>query len=110
VEGENPNGCGSATIVDTYDRTAEIKDFHATSDNISFYNQLNRRTMYMALFHGCEGESEITVVESPVVFNARNMTPENNREKRMFLITAKWTEFDMPQVYDAPLGVFVLPE
>lgn len=107
VEGENPNGCGSATIVDTYDRTAEIKDFNVTSGNIDFYNSLNDRSMYMALYHGCDGEEEITVVESPVTFNARNVTPENNREKRVFMVTAKWTEKDMPQLYTAPTGIFV---
>lgn len=106
VEGENPNGCGFATIVDTYDRTAEIKDFNVTAGNIDFYNALNKRTMLLALFHGCDGASEITVVEVPVVFNARDITPENNREKRMFMITARWTEFDMPQLYAAPVGIF----
>lgn len=106
VEGENPNGCGSATIVDTYDRTAEIKDFNVSSANNTFYDTVNARTMYMALYHGCQGQEEISVVESPVVFNSRSTTPENNREKRVYMITAKWTEFNMPGLYDAPLGIF----
>lgn len=106
VEGENPNGCGSANIVDTYDRTAEIKDFNVTQGNIDFYNQLNRQKKVLVLFQGCEDADRIFVVDSKVTFNARHVIPENNREKQMFMITGIWTSFDMPTFFDAPAGIF----
>lgn len=106
VEGENPNGCGSATILDTFDRTVEIKDYNVNANNIDFYNQLNRTKKQVVLFAGCDGQDEITVIDSSVTFVAREVLPENNREKRMFMITGKWTEYDMPMIYTAPAGIF----
>ena len=106
VEGENPNGCGAATIVDTYDRSVEIKDFNVTASNIDFYNQLNQQKKYLVLYQGCDGADRIWVIDTGVVFNARNVIPENNREKQMFMITGTWTEYNMPLFYDAPVGIF----
>lgn len=106
VEGENPNGCGAANIVDTYDRTVEIKDFNLTAGNIDFYNTLNKRKTQLVLFQGCDDADRIWVIDSAITFNARNVIPENNREKQMFMVTGAWTEFDMPMFYDAPVGIF----
>lgn len=106
VEGENPNGCGTATIVDTYDRTAEIKDFNVNNNNTDFYNNLNKQSKNIVFFQGCDGADRIWVVDVSVKFNARNLIPENNREKQMYMVTASWTEFDMPLFYDAPTGIF----
>lgn len=106
VEGENPNGCGAATIVDTYDRTVEIKDFNVTQGNIDFYNQLNRQKKQMVLFQGCDNDDRIYVIDRSISFNARNMIPESKGEKQVFMITGTWTSFDMPTFFDAPTGIF----
>jgi hypothetical protein len=103
VEGENPNGCGAATIVDTYDHTVEIKDFNYNQNNIDFYNKLNKRKTYLALV-GCDGL--MWVVDAAITWNARATVSENNREKVMFMITGAWTEFDMPTYFDVPAGIF----
>lgn len=107
VEGENPNGCGAATQIDTYDRTAMYKDYNVTASNIDMYNQLNRQKKQLVLRQKCQtGGGKIWVIDTAAVYNAIQGVNENNREKLMFTVTASWTEFDMPMFYDEPTGIF----
>lgn len=107
VEGENPNGCGAATQVDNYDRTAMFKDYNVTASNIDLYNQANRQQKQLVMYQECQvGGPIIWVIDSGAVYNAFMGVNENNREKLMFTVNAAWTEFDMPMFYDAPPVVF----
>jgi len=104
VENPNPVGCGSETILDSFDRTVTWEDSNVTDDNIDFYNSLNKRTTYLIVYH-CE-EAEITVIQSEVTFVARRMVPESNKERQKFMVTAKWTAFDESPLFNAPTGIY----
>lgn len=105
VEVENPNACGADTIVDTFNQTAVWSDYNVTAANVDFYNALNRRTTNLVLVNCMDGD--ITVVEAQVAYVATNMGPGTKNELRKFTVTAKWNEFNMPALYDAPEGIFV---
>lgn len=107
IEGENPNSCGNDTILDGFDFTAQIKDYNVSATNVDFYNGLNRRTGYLVLAN-CKTQ-KILVITDPVNFVATMLAPESKKEKMMFNVTAKWSSFDMPQIFDAPPGIFDFP-
>lgn len=98
VEGENPSGCGSETILDGFDRTFVWDDFNVTAANIDFYNALNRRVYYLLIYH-CQ-DAQLTVVQTKASFVAKLMTPKSNKEKRKYSVTAKWTAFNEAPIYD----------
>lgn len=104
VEGTNPSGCGSATILDSFDRTATWNDYNVSDSNVNFYNALNRRKAYLVLYH-CNDDN-ITVVDQSVSFSAMRIVPNNQREKQYFQVTAKWTSLDEAAIYDAPAGIY----
>lgn len=105
VEGENPNACGGAdTQVDTFDRSYEFTDYNVTAGNADVYNALNKRNGHLVVFY-CE-DQQVEVVEQAVNFVARDVSPRTRKEKRSYMVTAKWTAFDMPALYDAPSGIF----
>lgn len=107
IEGENPIACGAATIFDGIEYTLNIKDFNVTGSNDSFYEALNKRTSYLILYY-CQ-EEEVRVVEKQVSWTALPaMSPESNREKQMYTITAKWTSNvdEFPVLYTAPSGIY----
>jgi len=108
VEGENPIACGSETIVDGYDYTAEIKDFNVNAGNDEFYRKLNQSQFSGFGMYLCE-QNAVRVVEKGVTFNARLVIPESNKEKQQYLVTAKWSQDvadPFPVLYDAPVGIF----
>ena len=108
VEGENPIACGSETIVDGYDYTAEIKDFNVNAGNDEFYRKLNQSQFSGFGMFLCE-QNAVRVVEKGVTFNARLVIPESNKEKQQYLVTAKWSQDvadPFPVLYDAPVGIF----
>lgn len=108
VEGENPIACGSETIVDGYDYTAEIKDFNVNQANDEFYRKLNQSEFSGFGMFLCE-QNSVRVIEKGVTFNSRLVIPESNKEKQQYLITAKWSQDvadPFPVLYDAPAGVF----
>ena len=109
VEGDNPVGCGPDTILNGFNWTAQWMDANATSDNISFYSQLNTRLTYLILYL-C-GSNEVMVVENPTNYIALPvMVPANNKELQMLNVTARASlqPNDLPQKYTAPAGVFDL--
>lgn len=105
VEGENPNACGAQTIVDNFDRTFDFKDYNVSDGNNSLYNAVNRRNGYLVTYH-CE-DGIISVVEASTTWTVNGpIFPENNREKAMYHGIVKWTNYDMPAIYTAPVGIF----
>ena len=104
VEGTNPSGCGAATILDTFDRTIKITNYHVSDGNIDFINSLNKVKTH-AVIYIC-GADKIRVILKPISWTVLDVTPANEREKLYFEITGKWTEMDAPAMYDAPVGVF----
>lgn len=109
VEGENPVPCGSENILDLLDQTATWKDFNVNALNDSFYGQLNLAAGRSFAYYYCN-EEEIRVVDSGnVTFTALPATsPESNREKQFYPVTAKWTSKpeEFPVLYSAPAGIF----
>jgi hypothetical protein len=108
IEGENPVACGATTIFDGLEYVVNIKDFNVTGSNDSFYESLNKRTSYLVLYY-CQ-EEEIRVVEKQVSWTALPaMSPESNREKQMYTVTAKWTSNvdEFPTLYNAPANMYV---
>lgn len=104
VEVENPNACGSDTVLDTFDRQYEFTDDNVSAGNVAFYDALNGRTTNLVVYH-CKDE-DIEVVDQPVTWVVRDVTPRTKKERRMYMITAKWTSKPMPALYDAPAGIF----
>jgi hypothetical protein len=111
VEGENPIACGSETVTDGFDYIVTWKDFNVSSNNDLFYGQLNRSAFSGLAIYYCQDE-KIRVVEKSVNFLALNPeSPESNKEKQMYNITAKWSaavEDEFPTLYDAPTGIFTV--
>ena len=104
VEGTNPSGCGSATILDTFDRTISFKDYNVTG-NQDFYNALNRKTTG-AIVYECANE-KVTVIDSDITWTAFRIIPPNEREKQYYQVVGKWTSLDEPPIYTAPAGIFM---
>lgn len=107
VEGVNPNACGSETILDGFDFTLTWQDFNVTSNNDSVYEALNLRQNYLIWFE-CETDMIRVVDFSPVSFVSKLTTPESNKEKQFYAVTAKWSSApnEFPQLFDAPPGIF----
>ncbi len=109
IEGDNPRACGADTILDGFDNTFTWKDYNVSGLNDLFYAQLNRSAFTaLALFY-CQ-EQEIRVVEKSVTFVALPAeSPESNKEKQLYNITAKWSTSvndEFPTLYDAPVGIY----
>lgn len=104
VEGENVIACGADTILDNFDRMITWKDFNVTDDNIDFYNQLNRRKMFV-LFFECEA-NVVTFIQQEISFTAFRVIPTSNREKQFFQVSGKYTAFDESPISAAPAGIF----
>jgi hypothetical protein len=109
IEGENPIACGAETILDGFDNTVTWKDFNVTNANDLFYAQLNRSAFTGIIFYYCQ-EQEIRVIEKSVTFVALPAeSPESNKEKQLYNITAKWSTSvndEFPTLYDAPAGIY----
>lgn len=110
IEGENTTACGSETILDGFDHTLTWKDFNVTNNNDLFYAQLNRSAFTGLIFYFCQ-EEEIRVVEKSVTFVALTPeSPESNKEKQLYNVTAKWSSSvndEFPPLHDAPAGKYV---
>lgn len=108
IEGENPIACGSDTIVDGFDNTANIIDFNVNAANDAFYNSLNKSQFAGIIFYLCQQDS-VRVVEEPISFVSRYVSDPSNKVKDRYLITAKWStavDDSIPVLYDAPVGIF----
>lgn len=108
IEGENVTACGSETILDGFDNTANIIDFNVNQANDAFYNKLNASQFPGVIFFLCQQDA-IRVVEKTVSFVARYVSDPSNKVKDRYLITAKWStgpDDSIPLLYDAPAGIF----
>lgn len=109
IEGENPVACGAETILDGFNITTTWKDFNVSNNNNEFYRQLNNSAFEGLVLFYCQ-QNEIEVVEKKVTFAALPATsPESNKEKRFYNITAKYTKAvgdAFNSIYDAPEGIF----
>jgi hypothetical protein len=103
VEGANPSGCGSATILDTFDRQIKFRDYNVLG-NVDFYNALNRRKTF-AIIYECTNE-KVTVILVAITWTAFRVIPPNEREKQYWDVTGKYTDLDEPEIYTAPAGIF----
>jgi hypothetical protein len=107
IEGENPLGCGSATILDGFDHVLNIQDYNVTSANDSFFEALNKRTTYLVWYY-CQ-EEEIRVVEKKVTWVCLPAaSPMSNKEKQKYTVTAKWSSGvdEFPTLYTAPSNIY----
>lgn len=105
IEGENPIGAAAENILDAFDYEITYKDFNVNSNNEDFYNALNERRFYVAVFH--EEDNEITwngTYECTAV--ARAVTPEMLSEKRHYLVTIRFRGKEILPTYTAPAGIF----
>lgn len=109
VEGDNPIGCGSDTILDGFDRTVTWNDSNVSQDNNDFYDKLKVRTTFLILFN-CNDDpndtGEISVVEVPTSYVAFRVGPESSRERQFYDSTAKFSQLDEPTIFTAPADIF----
>lgn len=108
IEGENPEACGSETILDGFDNTVTWNDFNVSATNDTFYEFLNQSNFSGLILFYCQ-EDEIRVITKKVSFTALPAQSTTNREKQFYAVTAKWTssvEDTFPELYDAPAGIF----
>ncbi len=110
IEGENVVACGAETILDGFDLTTTWKDFNISNSNNEFYRQLNSSAFSGLILYYCQQE-EVEVIEHSVTFVALPAgSPESNKEKRFYNVTAKWSQSvndSFATIYDAPEGIFV---
>lgn len=111
VEGENPVGCGSETVLDGFDRTITWKDAKITNNNNEFYRQLNSQGGFAGIvLYYCQ-DGSVEVIESRINFAALPAnSPESQKEKRLYNVTAKWyqdADDSFGEFFDAPEGIFV---
>lgn len=109
IEGENPVACGAETILDGFNLTTTWKDFNISNTNNEFYRQLNNSAFEGLVLYYCQ-QDEVEVISKSVTFVALPPTsPESNKEKRFYNITAKYTKAvgdAFNHIYDAPVGIF----
>lgn len=110
VEGENPVGCGSETVLDGFDRTITWKDAKITNNNNEFYRQLNSQGGFAGIvLYYCQ-DNTIEVIEKRINFTALPASsPESNKEKRLYNVTAKWyqdADDSFGEFFAAPEGIF----
>lgn len=103
TQGSNNGGSIDQTV--TYDRTAQWMDNNVSAANQAFYNSLNKRRGYLAVYG--EDKSIIRVyVDKPVEFQAREVVPKTGDQFTYYVITARWRSKDMGAIYTAPAGIF----
>ena len=108
VEGENITGCGAETIVDGFDYTLDVKDFHVNANNDTLIKQLNSSDFEGIVFYMCDQDS-VRVVLQKITFVSTLIIPETKREKQYYHIIAKWyqsVQTELPTLYDAPEGIY----
>lgn len=106
VEVENPNACGFDTVLDTFDRTYEFTDDNVSAANQAYYDALNGRTTNLAVYY-CQ-DNDIEVISHPVTWVVRDVSPRSKKERRTYMLTAKWTAKPMPEIFAAPSGIFTV--
>ena len=107
VTGPNVTACGSETILDGFDGTMTWMDYNVNTSNDNFYNELNQRQNFL-VWYECETD-KIRVVQLVVSFIAKLNTPESNKEKQFYQLTAQWstgTDDGIPPLFNAPSGIF----
>jgi hypothetical protein len=106
IEGENPEACGSETILDGFDNTVTWNDFNVTDSNDVFYVELNKSQFSGIVLYYCQ-EDELRVLEKKVSFVALPAQSTTNKEKQFYAVTAKWTSAvgdPFPELSAAPAG------
>lgn len=107
VEGDNPIGCGSDTVVDGFDFVLNVMDSNVTANNDTYWAGINGQTYYMAVYH-CEN-SQLWIVTQPVTVVAIPAnTPKSRKEKQRYNVQLKWsTDKDWyPTRITSPTGLF----
>lgn len=103
IQGEGALGCGPEQQLDGFNHTLTIKDFNVKAENDTFYQSLNKRTSFV-LWRECQN-GKIRVVQKKVYWTAIPAnSPESNKEKQMYTITAAWSSGvdEFPVLYDDP--------
>lgn len=90
VEGENPIGCGSETVLDGFDYSLTMRDYNVSAVNDEFWATANGQQYWIA-FRLCN-EDEIVVVELPVTVKATQaIVPTSNKEKQHYVVRLEWS-------------------
>lgn len=107
VEGENPVGGDTETVLDSLDHILQIFDFNVQNANDTFYETANTRKFHLAWREKTNGK--IRVVEVPVnVVALPSNLPQAKSEKQRYNVQAKWRSKPnvFPQLFDEPGTLF----
>jgi len=107
VEGDNPIGCGSDTVIDGFDFTITYMDYNVNADNDALYANLNGQTVYAAV-HLC-GEDDLLIIEEAITIVALPANvPTSQKEKQRYSVTLKFSTGKdyFPIRIASPVGLF----
>ena len=109
IEGENPVGGQIETITDGISWEFSVMDSNATVNNDGFYEDLNKRTVYIVPFSN--RANEIYVVEQDCRCFARPVIPgAGGQAYQYYQVNFTW-ESDSDEFFDrytAPAGMFTV--
>lgn len=107
VDGENPIGCGTDTVLDGFDFALNIMDYNVNAANDANYAGINGGTYYIAV-HLC-GEDQLWIVEANVTVTAIPANiPTSIKEKQRYSTSYKWSVGKdwYPIRITSPVGLF----
>lgn len=109
VESDRLIGCGSDTMLDGFDHEFNWQDRAVSQANNDFYEDLNNCTGWFG-WYDCQpgGTARVHIIDNvdvsfvckPAVIEASQNTVQR------YICKAKWTSPNMPEIYNAPAGIF----
>lgn len=106
------NKIGAAQTLVTYDRSGSILDGNVNINNNEMYSKLfSGRTFGGAIIYlkGTEDSTQALVyfIDAPITFTGGLAIKNNNDENMRFSGTFNWRSRSMPELVNAPVGIFV---
>lgn len=107
VEGDNPIGCGTDTVLDGFDFTLNIMDYNVNAENDANYASINGGTYYVAI-HLCNEDQLLIVEQATNVVAIPANVPTSKKEKQRYNTSYKWSADKdwYPIRIDSPAGLF----
>ncbi len=107
LESENPVGGGVESIADGMDWTFTVQDSNTNTNNDGFWEQMNKRQVYVVMHNPRESEIYV-VLQDSTVYAAPVIAGGSGREYQRYDIEIKW-ESNVDEFFDryaAPAGIF----
>lgn len=72
-------------------------------ENVGFWNGVNRKDWKIAFV---DAGGQLTYISVPVSVYAKITQPRDIKTAKFWMVTVKWSSYDNPEVFTAPVGIF----